>query len=246
MHIYLYDGSFEGFLTAVFYAYSETDLCDIQREMDYQPTLLSHPLTLPTENDKAQRVLRSVQDKLSEETLDNLYRLYLSEIQGWQYLALTYLKLCYQETAQINMAKNHEIIHQVDLYRRKVGLEAQRFKGFVRFDQAGPGLYYAKIEPDHNVLPLLIGHFTRRFSDQQFMIHDLKRHYALVYDLHKPYFRDLTPADESKLLAWLPNDEFAQLFKVFFEAINIPERANAKQQLGYMPRRYWKHLPETN
>lgn len=246
MNVYLYDGSFEGLLTAIFYAYGDRQFSDIKQEESYQPDLLSTARSIVAEEDKAQRVLDSVNKQLSFSVLDNLYSLYLSEIDGCERLALQYLKLCYRYSANINLAKHNQIIYQVDSYRHKLRLEAQRMKGFVRFHQIGPMMFYAKIEPDHNILPLLMHHFTTRFSDQYFIIHDLKRQYGLVYDQKSAYFIHITQAQSQELAHLANQDQYEQLFKIFFNAINIPERQNHKQQLSYMPKRYWKHLYEVN
>ena len=63
MNIYLYDGSFEGLLTAIFYSFADKDELDIQRAALYQPTLLSVPLAITTEDDKVRRVSQSIQER---------------------------------------------------------------------------------------------------------------------------------------------------------------------------------------
>ena len=53
MNTYLYDGSFDGLLTAFFYAYRDADIYTITRWQNYQPDLLSHPRRISTQADKA-------------------------------------------------------------------------------------------------------------------------------------------------------------------------------------------------
>ena len=246
MHIYLYDATFEGLLTAIFYSFSDKGELDIQRAADFQPTLLSAPLSITTEEDKARRVAHSIQERLSWQTWKRVYYLYLSELPGCEYLIYRYLKLCYQAGDAINLSKDHPIIHQVERTCYKVTYEAHRFKGFVRFSELAPKVFYSKIEPDHNILPLLAHHFRKRFSDQKFMIHDLTRQYALVYDLKQVYFHDLTPAEAQRLSAQRPDDPYQELFAIFFDATNIPERYNPRLQRYWMPKRYWKHIDEAH
>ena len=246
MNIYLYDGSFEGLLTAIFYSFADKDELDIQRAALYQPTLLSVPLAITTEDEKVRRVSQSIQERLSWQTWKNIYYLYLSDLSGSEYLSYRYLKLCYRHGDTINLSKDHPIIHQVDQIRYKVTYEAHRFKGFVRFVELAPLVFYSKIEPDHNILPLLAHHFSKRFSDQKFMIHDLHRQYALVYDLHHTYFHDLTAAEADRLTAQRPDDPYQDLFAIFFDATKIPERYNPRLQRYWMPKRYWKHIDEAH
>ena len=153
MKEFVYDNSFEGLFTAIFYAYTEKDSI-ITKNKDYLPSLV----------------------------LIKIYHLYLSDIKETDTLVLNYLKLCYSYGASINLAKNNDIIILVNKYSRRVTYEAHRFTGFVRFKEITPLNFYASIEPDHNILPLLINHFTKRFSDQNFIIQDLKRNTAIIYN----------------------------------------------------------------
>lgn len=116
----------------------------------------------------------------------------------------------------------------------------------MRFVPLAPLVFYSKIEPDHNILPLLSAHFTKRFSDQSFLIHDLKRQYALVYDLKQPYFAPLTINEAQEMLDRRPDDPYSELFQTFFDATTIPQRRNLRLQKYWMPKRYWKHIDEAH
>ncbi|MBR4944562.1 MAG: TIGR03915 family putative DNA repair protein [Peptococcaceae bacterium] len=245
MHTYLYDGSFDGLLTAYFYAYKDSSVQNICRETDWQPDLLSQPVPVSMEPDKARRVLDSVQKKLSSYTARNLYLLYLSELPGCDLLGLKYLRLCYQQGAGINLAKHHPVIHQVEDIRRKVLHEYDHMKGFLRFQQIDRFVYFARFAPDHNQLPLLIPHLERRFSDQKMIVYDEKRSLAMLYNLEHSILVPFTASDAEQI-AGNSSDDFIHLFRQYFQAINIPERANPKQQAGYMPHRYRRYMPETS
>ncbi|PHV69518.1 DNA metabolism protein [Sporanaerobium hydrogeniformans] len=246
MKDYVYDGSFEGLLTTLFYTYKEKDSLCIYKKEDYIPSLIEEVLTIITEEDKADRVYRSLLSKLSFETLTNVYHLYLSDLPQSENLILDYIRLCYQYSATINLAKNNPIIHKVENYTRKVTLEAHRMIGFVRFREIHSGIFYAQIEPDHHILPLIIEHFQKRFSNQYFIIHDLKRELALVYNKQEAYLKDFSPEEKEKLLNFANKDGFEELFKSYYKATTIPERLNERQRRSYMPRRYWKHLFEVS
>ena len=75
MKNYLYDGSFEGFLTAIFYAYQDKESPLITRELNYIPNLLYEPIKVNVEQDKFKRVYTSIQTKLSTSILDCLLSL---------------------------------------------------------------------------------------------------------------------------------------------------------------------------
>lgn len=244
MKIYVYDGSFDGLLTAVFYAYKEKESIKILKESDYELHLLDEMVSITTEMDKSDRVYKSLSAKLSFDTLSNVYHVYLSDLTDAETLIFDYIKLCFKYSDTINLAKNNDIIRTIDKYQRKVYGEAHLFKGLIRFKEITPLVFYAQIEPNHNILPLIMDHFKCRFSDQHFIIHDLKREYAIVYDLKEAYLHDLSIAEGEKFLSFTKEDAFESLFKSFYESITIKERQNEKQRRSYMPKRYWKHLVE--
>ena len=240
---YLYDGSFEGLLTSVFYCYPLKCDYKITKQKNYIPNLISTPINIKTDIDKFNRVYSSIRDKLSYQTLKNIYFLYLSDIDNIENLIIRYLKLCYTYGDNINLAKNNDIISQVDKYYRRVSLEAHRFTGFVRFKKITNDIYYSAIEPDHNILSIIAKHFTNRFSNQNFIIHDLKRDLALIYNKETSEIIDFFKNDVQVLLND-NDDDFESLWKVFYNSVNIKERENHKLQKMHMPTRYWHHLTE--
>jgi probable DNA metabolism protein len=241
---YLYDNTFEGLLTAIFYAYSCKEDCIITKSKDYIISFLNEISDIKTEYDKFERVYQSIVEKLNDEILRNIYYLYLSDIPDSGSLALKYLKLCYSRGTNINLAKNNDIIILVDKYTRKVSGEAHRFTGFVRFKEVAPLSFYASIEPDHNILPLILNHFTRRFSDQNFILHDLKRELAIIYNKESAIITDFKEEDSKVFTSFTVDDEFESLWKTFYNSVNIKERKNHRLRDRSMPRRYWAHLTE--
>ena len=243
MKEFVYDNSFEGLFTAIFYAYTEKDSI-ITKNKDYLPSLLNEVLEVKTEIDKFERVYNSILTKLDNSVLIKIYHLYLSDIKETDTLVLNYLKLCYSYGDSINLAKNNDIIILVDKYSRRVTYEAHRFTGFVRFKEITPLNFYASIEPDHNILPLLINHFTKRFSDQNFIIHDLKRNTAIIYNKKNVTITEFNKEDANIFLNSNSDGYFENLWKTFYSSVNIKERENPKLRRQYMPKRYWNHLTE--
>ena len=241
---FIYDGTFEGLLTAIYYAYGYKEPCSIVRSENYIHSMISDIVEVAAEEDKFERVYNSITEKLNDEVLRNIYYLYLSEISKCENIALDYLKLCYKHGVKINLAKNNEIIIAVDKYCKRVGLEAHRFTGFVRFKEIGYLSFYAEIEPDHNILPLIIKHFKRRFSDQNFIIHDIKREEAIVYNKEEAIITELSKENGEKFNSITYDNDFESLWKTFYDSVNIEERKNHRCRNQHMPKRYWKHLTE--
>lgn len=244
MREFVYDGTFEGLLSAIFYAYSYKYECRIVRENNYEMNFMNQVTTIHTEIDKSKRVYNSILNKLSNTVLENVYMTYLSDFKDSDTLILKYLKLCYKYGININLAKNNDVIIKIDSYVKKVLKEVDKFIGFVRFKEIGTLSYYAAIEPDHNILPLLVDHFQNRFSDQNYIIHDLKREKAIAYNKEYSVITDLKRDYFYKFKTTSKEKEYDNLWKVFYKATDIEERKNLKLQAQFMPTRYWKHLNE--
>ncbi|MEG0132578.1 MAG: TIGR03915 family putative DNA repair protein [Clostridium sp.] len=246
MKEYLYDGSFEGLLTTIFYCYGSKDDTTITRISNYIPSLITDAIEISSEDDKFDRVYSSIRDKLSYNTLRNIYYIYLSDIYNCEDIIFKYIKLCYKHGDSINQAKNNDLIILVDKYCRKVSLEGHRFTGLVRFKEIEPLTFYACIEPDHNILPIISSHFASRFSDQNFIIHDIKREIAIVYNKSESIISSLSKEEGKLLESASCDDNFQDLWKQFYKSVNIKERENPKLRNRMMPSRYWKHLTEIN
>ena len=246
MKEFIYDDTFEGLLTAIFYAYSCKNAVIIIKSKDYIPSLFNDVTNIKTEIDKFNRVYKSIKEKLNNHVLRNIYYLYLSELDNSDTLALKYLKLCYKFGVNINLAKNNDIIILVDKYCKRVSLEAHRFTGFVRFKEVAPLTFYASIEPAHNILPIILDHFTKRFSNQSFIIHDLKRNIAIFYNKTSSTIANLTKEDAKTFINSNNDIEVENLWKTFYKSVNIDERKNLKLRNQYMPKRYWNRLIELN
>jgi len=134
---------------------------------------------------------------------------------------------------------------------KSVNREKHRMKAFIRFEKTVDGIFYAPIEPDYNVLPLIAGFFKNRYADQQWIIYDLKRKYGLHYNLktvQEVTFDFVEMKNSTSYLAGDLLDEkeelYGLLWKDYFKSTNIPARKNMKLHLQHVPKRYWKYLTE--
>lgn len=99
-------------------------------------------------------------------------RAFLSEENAIENHLLEAIRLMIQYS-EANVLENygHEAIAHIRKAAKSVGREVHRVKEFVRFEQLGK-LYFAKIAPQYDVLPLVIPHFKARFSDQEWVLFD--------------------------------------------------------------------------
>lgn len=243
--VLIFDGSFEGFLTSIYEGfYLKSMEIEIHSIYSHVANFLNMEVTIITDEDKASKVYNSVKNKLNGDTLKNLYYLYLYDDNEAFTLGFKYLKLAFKYGSSINLAKNNNIIILVDKFSRRVTLEAHKFTGFVRFTEIGPLTFYSKIEPDNNILPLLVDHFAMRFNDENFIIHDAKRETAIVYNKQEAIIVPFSNSQAEKIIHNSKDEIYSSLWKSFYKSTTIKERLNPRLQRNYMPKRYWKNLNE--
>ena len=79
------------------------------------------------------------------------------------------------------------------------------------------------------------------FKNQRFVIHDVRRKIAALYDGEQII---LTSVDSAEIYLSEYEKYFEDLWKQYYKSVNIVSRPHEKQMKGYMPVRYWKFLPE--
>ena len=251
MHLYTYDGSFEGLLTVVFEAYERKAWpATIEQEQVAQPSMFGETIAVVTDAAKAQRVWKGLAKRLSVNALRELYFTYLWEQPGFEQVLFSYIKLAFDTPESIEGNYTAPCVLQVQQAAKQVHREKHRMEAFVRFQKTTDELYYAHIEPDFNVLPLIVTHFSKRYADQRWAIYDIRRRYGVYYNLQDTHFITLD-AVPKKGMGILPESAvmeeehtYKQLWQVYFKHVNIPERKNPKLHLRHLPKRYWKYLSE--
>lgn len=246
-----YDGTYEGLLSAIFEAYRLKLQPDrIIPQDEWQPDFFAQPLFVATNAEWAQRVVVGIKKKCSEKTATLLQKCFLSELPEISMLIYGFIRKAMLSPLDISDNYADEVVLKLHQTKKKVDREVHRMHAFVRFQRTKDDIYYAVIEPDFNVLPLIGNHFEERYPAQQWMIYDSQRKYGIYYDLKKVSF--ITFQDDTKLaLRQLSEGVLAQnepdyqiLWKSYFDSVNIPERRNMKLHLQHVPKRYWKYLSE--
>lgn len=249
---YIFDGSYYGLLCCVFAGFE-------RKEFNYNPILAAHaqdnlfekPLEIFTDAEKANRILNSLENKISKTAIQDFYRAYLSENPKTWFCICRIIESIFK--GQLDILQNYgndEVIYLSQMLKR-VSRERHRMKAFIRFNKSSDGLFVAIIEPDFNVLPLIISFFRNRYADQKWLIYDVKRHYGVYYDLHIISEVVLSPTQSKDLLRHdkqvnldEKDADYELLWQSYFQSTNIPARKNMKLHLQHVPKRYWKYLPE--
>jgi probable DNA metabolism protein len=249
--ILTFDGTFEGLLSAIFETYRlKITAARIIPKDEWQNSLFEHPTYVATNEESAKRVLTGVQKKCSKKTAQLLYQCFLSELPGISMLIFNFVKKSMDADIDISDNFGDATVLNLHQIKKKIGREVHRMHAFVRFQCTKDDIYYAVIEPDFNVLPLLNDHFEKRYPAQEWLIYDTKRHYGIFYDKEKTEY--ITFEDDTQLKYRQLNEkvldesepEYQILWKSYFDNVNIPERRNMKLHLQHVPKRYWKYLSE--
>jgi probable DNA metabolism protein len=239
---YLYDGTFEGFLTCVYHHYATEKASGIYPTESYQPNMLVESKVVQSDEVLAQRVYTGIGHKISAFDLERVYKVFLSTCAEKENILLHYLQLGFKMGGDISRLHGNPIVFDVQKVDRQVAFEVHRYKGLIRFTVLANGVMYSPIEPDHDVLELLADHFTVRFRDDPFIIHDKTRNKAMIASVGQWYICEFT---ESVLLDKAKEElDYQRLWRNYFDTIAIKERTNPKCQKNFMPVRYWKHLTE--
>ena len=258
MQVYIFDNSLDGLLTAVFDSFFRKQQPEmLLAEGEQLPLFADEQHRVVTDIEKASRVWKGLEKKLSREALHMITISWLSEERALNQPLFNMICKVFRMKRDISHNASDEDVLAVRNTCRRVLHEQLRMKQFIRFQKAKDGTYLGVVSPDHNVLPLIIDHFQDRFNDQPWLIYDAKRHYGYYYDGAAAPIR-ITFEDESTVPFDLSNGKldadvlssddalFQQLWRTYFKAICIKERMNPRKQLSDMPRRYWKYMTEKN
>ena len=127
---------------------------------------------------------------------------------------------------------------------QKVWHEIDRLRGLLRFAPDNNGRYLARCEPDYYILPALGVHFSLRFGTTPWAIIDDRRGLILSCFSGTPELCTLSAEPEENHARREEADQWENLWCNYHKTINNASRANSGLQRQFMPKRYWKNLPE--
>lgn len=244
--VYIYDGSYQGLLTALYQAFKQREVpVKILTQADYRDDLFYQQEEIITDNDKVQFFSKQIKEHISAQALNNIFYAYLSEAEKMELYIFRYLFTGFKVGKKVDEFLTKDYVRQVQDLAHKVRHESHRLKGLIRLQEAAGGKYYAAVEPDYKTLALLAPHFKNRFSRMDWIIHDKKREEAVIFsaaekewlliDLEKGFEPELSEKEK----------DVQDLWRAFFSAVSIKNRKNPGTQQQFMPKKYWKHLIES-
>lgn len=255
-----HDGSWQGFLCAVAEGFN---LARLQGSLpgiagpEEHAGLFDETRHVATEPERAEALLGRMRRKAGSDALDSCFQAFCADTPGREDALARILLRLHREGKQVLDDLGDADANLVFRAARRAGAQAHLVTGLVRFAELSDGSWYAPIEPDCDVLPLVANHFSSRFADMNFVIHDRRRGTAL---LHRPAAGNdkktwiivagfaLADGGTPGSAGALPLSESEKSARSgwarYFDAVAIAERRNPKLQKSHMPMKYWRFLPE--
>ena len=240
--VYLYDGSFPGFLCCVFESFVQHEIpfavFTPQRET---PTL--YPVReIPTDPARARRVYTSFRPRLGPQSARLVTRGFCSGEEDKELRLLRFLHLGYALGPGAVQRMGHPDVAPLYAMNKSLDWEQDKFQGFVRFEEHG-GMLCGVIHPKNHILPLLQGHFCARYPEEDFLIYDASHQSVLLWQDHKAQLLqlaqplELPPPDAREQM-------LQQMWKQFYDTLAISQRRSEQGRMTHCPKRFWGDLVE--
>lgn len=250
-YVYLCEDSLEGIFSAVYCAYAdqhghEKNYIRIAGEY-YNQELLTTYVQVDTDYEKAVKVARTIQNKISGDVYEFIQKASVAVNPGKADAIYRTIILALSMGARVlDYLTEPNVAFLMEL-ERSTNNEIQRLLQFLRFQELKNGYLFARVNPKCAVLPYLAEHFSDRFSGEDWMIVDTVHGSVLVH--RKNGGCSLANVEDVDFDSFVPEyseDEelWQELWKTFVDAIAIKERINPKLQMQMIPLRLRKYMTE--
>lgn len=196
--------------------------------------------------EKARKVIRSVQKKISAAAYQMIYGAAMSFREEKLDCIYRFLILGFARGAAVMDLLQEPAVVSVFEINRKVMNEAHYFREFIRFSAVGTQFLVSHIEPKCNVLTMLAPNFADRMPSENWMIIDDSRRIAVVQSADQDYYLTELSTGEFEQLIQLRNqsDDYSDLWEGFFRSISIGAREEYRRQRRMLPLWYRKNMIE--
>jgi len=239
--IAVYDGSFEGFLSLIHKVYyQKLAIHEIGKEMP-QTLFLEDVVEIKTNEAHALKVLEALQKRFDKKHFKSILNCFMCDTLAFELDLLHFIIMGFRDPKQLNNI-NHLVVFNIQNYQKELFRLYHRMSGFIRFEELEDGTLYGKIDVKFNILHLLGQHFLKRFNNQRFIIHDLKRQLAFIKNDDFIGVRRVASFETPTLS---PSEaKFKTLWQNFFESVSIVSRQDKKLQQQCVPLIYRTYMNE--
>lgn len=243
---YLYDGTLEGLLSAVFEAYQRHENpTDVMTSENLQLRLGQQALTIQSNQEKAERVHRKIVSIDGGTIFDAVKHAAQSDDIHTGTIIYHYLRLAFQGSLSPRaLTEDFTHVEVLNLHKlsRSVYHERHYIMQFLRFEHLENGIWFATCNPKASVVPLIMDWFAGRFNTQPFIIYDEVHNIAGVHEQKDWY---LVKSDVLDIPDRAADEKHMQTaWKRFYDTIAVESRYNPELRRQFMPKRFWKNITE--
>lgn len=239
--VYIYDGSFDGFLCCVYnFYYNNIKPVAICTPQSFSPSFYQN-IEIITRQHEAATVEKAIEEKIYHGCCEYLKKCMLCSFSEKEMHMLNYVHKGFKAGNKIAKMLTDDDVNALFKAVRNIDREKHHYLGIVRFYKSDD-VYISKIAPKNQILPLIAQHFAGRYRDMKFMIYDETNRQAMI-SLFGKY--KIVNADDI-ILPDISREEVCMqnLWKGFYDTISIKERENKRLRMNYLPKYQWEYLPE--
>ena len=225
MVIFICKDDFDSILCGVYDAWMSRlghDNVRLQLQGAYNMELFAKYRDVQVTEEKVDKVIQAVVQKISREAYGWIYRASLSYEPEKADIIYRFLIFGFHIGKQITESLHIPAVHEIFRINRHIQNEA------------------------HNILPMLALHFSDRLRPERFIIYDEIREKAVIYTPNTGWY--ILSGEEGKRLEKLSEKsdrkEYETLWKIFFDSVAIKERENYVCQRGHLALRYRPYMTE--
>lgn len=211
---------------------------------NYQLFCVEH--YVPYDEERTQKVIRSIREKISWKAFQLVYHCAMSELPEKLEVIYRFLRLGFAVGAGVTACLTEEPVMRITEIAGRVTGESHKFREFVRFTRMEEGVLCSVIEPKSNVVTLIAPHFADRLVSENWMIIDQKRKLAVIHPADGEwYLRELEEEEFRRFMEYdRDQEEYACLWRTFFDHIAILQRKNPRCQRNFLPKWYRTNMTE--
>ncbi len=244
-----HDGSFPGFLCACAEALNAPDPAPRVVDDNAPEGLFESRVRVTRDDARAAALWDRLSRRLGKAAMRTLLEAFLSELPDARASVATAMRRLRDPGAAGLGDLADPVMLAVDKAANRARRESERMAGLVRFAELSDGSWYAPLEPECDVLPLIADHFVARFGPMRFALHDRRRGKAAMHEpgggwnIVTGFSFDMSGTSDTYSVR---ERDIQGLWRLYFDAIAIEARKNPRLQASKMPKKYWNLLTEMN
>lgn len=232
--IYLYDGTIEGLFTVIFNAYKVLEEVDSISKRVSQVNSKKERVKCLTEENKALRVKKSIIKNFSYSFYESVLRVFAVPSEKKELAIARTLKKLYLHGFYYLESDDKDVKDFRNLLDRVSG-EINSYKS-LHFEEK-KGLFFAKVQPQNDILFFVYRHFKNKLANKSFVIADFRRNKAVIYNGQDGKFFEFEMSEDMK-----STDAFFDLWLSFYDEVAPEKRKFDREGMGDMQRSYWSHM----